>query len=344
MRRIVTSSALAVGLAALCAPAGAQTDVLMPAKIGLVKPGKLAKFVAKDTSLFPLPASGDEPTAAGGNLSIFDSASTAGSDTYGLPAVQWSGLGSPAGSKGFKYKGAGSPSDPCKVVLIKEKVIKGVCKGTGIALTPPFDGEAGIILTTGSTRYCARLGGTDVKNEAGNFKRKDAPAPAACASVGPVCGNGNIEEGEDCDDNNASNADTCPADCTIDPCTPVAGPGPIASVNFAAPLGIDVAGVSVLVDYPEGKVSLPGSGASASGSISNTPPGAFAQVNDFDHALREVIASGSAITPGLLFRMNFQACQGAPAPTPGDFTCLVEDASDPDGNTVIGVTCSVTVP
>ena len=344
MRLIVTSSALAIGLAALCAPAGAQTDVLMPAKIGLVKPGKLAKFVAKDASLFPLPASGDEPTDVGGDLSIFDTASTAGSDTYGLPAVQWSGLGNPAGSKGFKYKGAGSPSDPCKVVLIKEKVIKGVCKGTGVTADAALRRRAGH--RPDHRRHAVLRDARRHRRQerGGQLQAEGRSGPGACASVGPVCGNGNVEEGEDCDDNNTSNADTCPADCTIDPCTPVAGPGPIASVNFTAPVGIDVAGVSVLVDYPEGKVSLPGSGASASGSISNTPPGAFAQVNDFDHALREVIASGSAITPGLLFRMNFQACQGAPAPTAGDFTCLVEDASDPDGNTVTGVTCSVTVP
>jgi hypothetical protein len=101
--------------------------------------------------------------------------------------------------------------------------------------------------------------------------------------------------------------------------------------------------MTVFVDYPEGKVSLPGSGAFASGWISNTPPGAFATANDFDHALREVIASGSAIAPGLLFRMNFQACQGAAAPTAGEFTCLVTDAADPLGNTVGGVTCTVSL-
>jgi hypothetical protein len=117
----------------------------------------------------------------------------------------------------------------------------------------------------------------------------------------------------------------------------------VASVSFTPPAGTGIAGITVFVDYPEGKVTLPGSGASASGSISNTPPSAFATANDFDHALREVIASGSAITPGLLFRMNFQACQGAPAPTPGEFACLVTDASDPLGNTVVGVTCTVSV-
>jgi len=91
-----------------------------------------------------------------------------------------------------------------------------------------------------------------------------------------------------------------------------AGPDRLGQLHGAA--GADVAGLTVFVDYPEGKVSLPGSGASASGAISNTPPGAFAVTNDFDHAMREVIAGASAITPGLLFRMNFEACTGAPAP------------------------------
>jgi cysteine-rich repeat protein len=344
MRRIAMSSTLAIGLAALSGAPASAADVLTPAKIGIVKPGKLAKFVAKDSSLFPLPSGADDPTQSSGSLKYFDTLSSAGSDTYALPAGSWKGLGNPPGAKGFKYKGAGSPSDPCKVVIIKEKVIKAVCKDSGVTLTPPFTGDAGIILASGGMRYCATLGGTDVKNEAGNFKRKDAPAPGACASVSPVCGNGTTEAGEDCDDGNTSNEDTCPADCTIDPCSPTGTPGPIASVNFTVPAGVDVAGLTVFVDYPEGKVSLPGSGASASGAITNTPPGAFAQVNDFDHALREVIASGSAITPGLLFRMNFEACTGAPAPVAGDFTCQVTDASDPLGNTVTGVTCAVTVP
>jgi hypothetical protein len=30
------------------------------------------------------------------------------------------------------------PSDPCRVVLVKDKVIKGICLGSGVMLTPPF--------------------------------------------------------------------------------------------------------------------------------------------------------------------------------------------------------------
>jgi hypothetical protein len=44
------------------------------------------------------------------------------------------------------------------VVLINEAIIKGVCKGTGTILAPPFTGTWGIVLSVGTTgRYCARF-------------------------------------------------------------------------------------------------------------------------------------------------------------------------------------------
>ena len=96
-------------------------------------------------------------------------------------SVGWKGLGSPAGSNGYKYKGAGTPGDPCKIVILKEKVIKGVCKGSGVTLTPPFAGDVGIVLTVGTTeRYCARFGGDEVRDDATLTKLKNAPAPGAC--------------------------------------------------------------------------------------------------------------------------------------------------------------------
>jgi hypothetical protein len=71
-------------------------------------------------------------------------------------------------------------------VLIKAKVVKGVCRGASVTLAPPFDGEVGIILTAGtdSKRYCASFGGAEVKNAPELAKRKDATA-AACATPVP---------------------------------------------------------------------------------------------------------------------------------------------------------------
>jgi hypothetical protein len=172
-----------MGLTVLSSTASTWTfgvrGLSIPGRIAVIKPSTFAKFVAKPTTVFSLPAG--DPLLSGGSLRVFDVAATAGDNTYNLPSGGWKGLGKPAGSKGYKYKGAGTPSDPCKVVLLKPAVIKGVCKGAGIALTPPFDGDVGIILSLGTTdRYCAQFGGDEVKNDDTLTKRKNAPAPGAC--------------------------------------------------------------------------------------------------------------------------------------------------------------------
>jgi hypothetical protein len=189
MRKTVRGLAAAAVLFVFGSPAGA-VDVPVPVKIGLVKPGILAKFVAKPVTSFPLPSSA--PTSVGATLDYFDTSSSANTDTYNLPSGGWTGLGNPAGSKGYKYKGTGLAGDPCKVVLIKTTVIKAVCKGPDIQLIPPFidpptGGEAGVILTVGGDRYCGELGGTAIKNQTGLFKRKDAPAPGTCPTIPTGC-------------------------------------------------------------------------------------------------------------------------------------------------------------
>jgi hypothetical protein len=132
---------------------------------------------------FALPSA--DPVADGGSLRLFDTAATAGDVTYGLPPgvppLGWKGLGNPAGSKGYKYKGAGTPTDPCKAVLVKAKVIKAICKGSGITLAPPFTGDIGIVLSLGtSDRYCVQFGGDESRNDTTLTKRRNAPAPGGC--------------------------------------------------------------------------------------------------------------------------------------------------------------------
>jgi hypothetical protein len=125
---------------------------------------------------FALPAT--DPKTAGGSLRIFDLAATAGDNTFDLPSgAAWTALGSPAGSKGFKYVGKGTPSDPCNVI-VRPTVIKATCTGDAITLAPPFAGKVGVVLNLGTgDRYCAQLGGDEVKNVGTLTKRKNAPAP-----------------------------------------------------------------------------------------------------------------------------------------------------------------------
>ncbi len=166
--------------------AGAVPDELIPGKVVVIKPAKLAKFVSRGSFALPLPT--DDPSVEGARLRIYDtSLDGAGESTYDLPAVGWRGLGQPPGSKGYRYKGAGTSGDPCKVVLIKERTVKAVCKGADVAFAPPFVGDVGVILEVGfdANRYCTLFGGQAVKNDDKIFKRKDAPTPEQCPVYPP---------------------------------------------------------------------------------------------------------------------------------------------------------------
>ena len=90
-------------------------------KVAVIVPGKLFKFVAKGQFQLPDPAV-DNPTVDGATLR-FIGASESG-QLYTLPPACWRGLGPGGdGSKGFRCK------DTTCSVIVKEKVIKGVCKG-----------------------------------------------------------------------------------------------------------------------------------------------------------------------------------------------------------------------
>jgi hypothetical protein len=184
LRRLAVAVALVafVAVAVPVVPAHAA-DNLVPGKILIVKPQKLAKFILKPISpaVFPLPAGGNSPLVKAWSVWFrwfnfwFH---------FNLTPTGWKGLGNPPGSKGYKYKGAGTLSDPCKVVLVKTKIVKGICKGPTLTPAPPHPGTVPtqVGATDLSDRYCAEFGGTEIKNDASLLKRKDAPAPALCAS------------------------------------------------------------------------------------------------------------------------------------------------------------------
>jgi cysteine-rich repeat protein len=153
-------------------------------------------------------------------------------------------------------------------------------------------------------------------------------------TVPGLCGNGVIDPGETCDDGNTSNADTCPSDCVIDACTPIVGGTLVSAVlSFQSP-GVPLAGFSILIDYPEGKLDY----ASAVPLVSG-----FFPPQDYGHALLVIRAAASGIDPGPVLRTRYNACQGAPAATNADFGCEVLEAVDDATNLVDGVTCTVTL-
>ena len=184
--RLATAIALCA-TAIVSASAAHATDTLIPGKINIIKDTKLTKMVAKPVGTFtvPAPLSSGDPTLTGGSLAVADTGDSNGFFTS-LPVqaapLGWKGLGNPAGSNGYKYKGTGTGGDPCKIVLVKETVIKFVCKDDQL-LNPPLTGNSSIKLQLGTDQfYCAEFGGTEVKNTASIFKRKEASAPSACSS------------------------------------------------------------------------------------------------------------------------------------------------------------------
>jgi cysteine-rich repeat protein len=159
------------------------------------------------------------------------------------------------------------------------------------------------------------------------------------------CGSGVVLAPETCDDGNITNTDSCPSDCTIATCTPNSGSDDPHTVSFSSTK--NVAAISVFVDYPEDKISIPGSGSAIPiGIIDNVigDPFTAASFNDQDHGLTGVLAEGTGGNFGLsgdLFQVHYETCMGAGAATAGDFTCTVIQAADALGKPLKGVTCTV---
>lgn len=112
-----TLAVLLAGVPLSAAPA-TGADVPIPVRVYLNKAGSKTKFVSKGTFALPNPAA-DDPTAEGGEVTF---SSGVASETISLPAVNWSALGNPAGSKGFTY--ADPSGATCKKILVRGTTIK----------------------------------------------------------------------------------------------------------------------------------------------------------------------------------------------------------------------------
>jgi cysteine-rich repeat protein len=165
----------------------------------------------------------------------------------------------------------------------------------------------------------------------------------ACSTA--LCGNGQIDPGEDCDDGNTladtglGDADICPPDCTIAACV-VDGTANV-TVNITSPE--DLINAVVLLTYDDAKVRVPGTGtqppvlAAVTSGVYATSP------RDLDYALRTALNDPSAlgVPSGPAFTVAFDTC-GA-VPTTADFGCMVVDAANSGFATITGVTCSVSL-
>lgn len=182
---VLALSALTSGLA-LAAP-----DQLIPCKklsVNLKRIPNEVKFSCKAPQgvSFGLPTGTSSPMRNGMSLLIRD----LGSDLYIVPGASvtsgfWTGIGNPAGSKGYRYRNTAYDA-PCRVVVVTPKQVTGTCR---VAMGPgnlPVVGDVGMTLffvgndPADSVSYCAQFGGTTVRNDATSLLRNNSPAPAAC--------------------------------------------------------------------------------------------------------------------------------------------------------------------
>jgi hypothetical protein len=147
-----------------------------PQYIAQPDPPKRLKFVANGPTPFDLPDLQHAPTSVGATLHMIDTGDPSPNYLFSLPSSGWRGLGEPAGSKGYRFRGSVQPGD-CRSVVIKSSRVRATCQIVGGPFTP-IAGDLELTLTTGdgAKRYCTRFGGTDLQNDAVRLRRKNAPA------------------------------------------------------------------------------------------------------------------------------------------------------------------------
>jgi cysteine-rich repeat protein len=156
------------------------------------------------------------------------------------------------------------------------------------------------------------------------------PVPSVTVTPGgaPVCGNGVVDAGEDCDDGNTVNCDSCPSNCkssTAPTACPTTGVRHAQTIHLEAPAGAVLSGGLFCIDYPSGVVALPGTG-NITGRVSGIS-GGVPFLNDFNNAaqLSFVVNPGQAQLNPVV---SFDLCTGQTAPLPTAFQCVTKSASN----------------
>jgi hypothetical protein len=196
-----TLFAITLGAFAMAPLAASAVDRPVPAKSHQVKRSgstflpsnsKISnKPIPKNsTFVIPTPGGAADPTLHGGFVRFFKIGAPGTYPLISLPAAQWTGLGNPAGSKGYRYRGLGTTGDPCKKVIVKAKSVKASCKGStsfsSTSYTMPVSPVAGIgwELLVGGDRYCAESSAATAalfkKNTNLVVKAVKANAPLIC--------------------------------------------------------------------------------------------------------------------------------------------------------------------
>lgn len=174
------------------------------------------EYDSTDAIAIPFPAN---PAATGSAVLIRDDSGTLRTPLITLPAEGWSAKAT--GEYLYENQSVDRPGGVTRVRLTPD-ALEIDASGDGFTFDPdgPLD-ALWVHFRSEEEWYCTRFDdGTSVvsSNEAGLFEASGAVAPEFDACDAPVCGNGEHEIGEECDDGNLVDDDGCDTDCTIGVC------------------------------------------------------------------------------------------------------------------------------
>ena len=212
-----------LGIAALAASTVIAADhpiagdaLLLKDPVG--KPEKRVVLFRASKDLAIDPGSVGDPRTVGATIEFTGGGGGDGATgPIALAPAFWKGLGTPPGSKGYKYY------DKNKSVGIKQVMFRPGPKGGSLqvngggaawtyAVTQPQTAVA-VRFQVGGDIYCGNFS-TFTKNTAGRVQAKNATAPPDCTP--PVCGDGIATGTEECDDGGTVSGDGCSATCQLE--------------------------------------------------------------------------------------------------------------------------------
>ena len=167
------------------------------------------------------PAAAPDPRSTGATFEVVGAGAADGaSGAIALDPSLWTGLGKPAGSKGYRYLDRTVAYGIRKVVFKPgntggKLIVVGKDANWPYSVNQPQQGPIAVRFDIGGEVYCARFEAASfVKNDNGILRARNAAAPADCSL--PICGNGVTEPPETCDDGNTASGDGCSDVCQVE--------------------------------------------------------------------------------------------------------------------------------
>ena len=178
----MTIRGMVLALLVVGTSAGAADQLVPGSRLGLKVDAAHAReklsFQSKGVFTIPTPGSPDDPSQTGATLTLTNP-NTNESFTFDLPSTHWTASGS---GTSYRYRDSVPvETGAVRIALVAGRKLKVTGRKVGITLDEPSQGAIGVVLTTGSFRYCALFDdGSVYIDQPGRFSARRALPAAAC--------------------------------------------------------------------------------------------------------------------------------------------------------------------